>query len=274
MQNKNRPAHKVVPEAVLENIYSRFRNQDVPGYCKVIKYDDVEAVKKLMSWEPRNVDEFKKVVVIGDIHGCFDPLKKWFDEHPFSDENLYVFVGDYIDRGLENDKVVEWLLERYDRKNVVLLEGNHEKWLREYADEEYEDELKSGKKDKCRSTEFFENTSKQLAKFKKKDLRNLCRKFTALAYLEFRGDRLFITHSGVGFVPIEITKVAASEFVKNNDYEADVDEQFERHLTEPWIYQIHGHRNSQKHEIQATPHSLNLCDEVEFGGNLRVVELK
>jgi predicted kinase/predicted phosphodiesterase len=275
MQNMNRPEYKRVPEVVVENIYSRFRNQDVPGYCKVIDYGDVSSIKSLLKeWKPMDADQYKKVVVVGDIHGCYDPLKKWFDEHPFSEENLYVFIGDYIDRGLENDKVVEWLLQHYDRKNVVLLEGNHERWLREYADEEYDDEIRAGKRDKCKSSEFFDYTSKQLEKFKKKDLRNVCRKFSAVCYLKFRDKKFFITHAGVGFVPPSVMQVAASEFIKSNEYESDVDAQFEAHLTDTDVYQIHGHRNSQKHEIQVTPHSFNLCGDCEFGGDLRILEIE
>jgi len=274
-QNASRQEHKIVSNEVLENIYSRFRNQSPPSYCKTISYDDQASIDLLFKeWKPLDASQYDEIVVIGDVHGCFNPLEKWFREHPLTEKTLHIFVGDYIDRGLENDKVVEWLLENYQKKNVILLEGNHEKWLREFADGAYDEELALGKKSKCRSSEFFERTSKQLMKFDKKELRQLCRKFQAIALVDFDGEEILVTHAGVGFKPKSLMLAAADNFIRSNEYEVDVDEQFERSLTDERLIQIHGHRNAKKSKIDAFPRSLNLCDEVEFGGSLRVVTLK
>lgn len=273
-QNKMRPKYKYVPENVIMNIYSRFRNQEVPGYCKVINHNDLDTVNSFFNtWQPIDFNEYDDIVVFGDLHGCFTPFKRWFDEHPFSEKTKYIFVGDYTDRGIENDKVIDWLLNNYEKKNITLLEGNHEKWLKEYANGDYDVELGLGKKDKCKSNEFFFNTSAQLTSFNKKDLRNLCRKFCALCYFTFNGDKYFVTHSGVGFIPDNVMLTAAETFVRNNDYKSNVDSQFESHLTEDNVYQIHGHRNSFDVKIDEFPHSFNLCDDVEHGGNLRILHL-
>lgn len=274
-QNKMRPKYKFVPELAIENIYARFRNQEVPGYCKVINHTDLETVNSTFTeFAPVDVNKYENVVVIGDVHGCFNPLEKWFLAHPFSDRTLYIFVGDYIDRGIENDKVIEWLLQNYYKENVILLEGNHEKWLQEYARGDYDEELAAGIIDKCKSKEFFFNTSKQLEKFNKKDLRNLCRKFIALSYFTFRDKKYLVSHSGVGFVPDNLVAISAETFVRNNDYRSNVDEQFERHLKDDNIIQIHGHRNPFNVAIDRYPHSINLCDDIEHGGNLRIIEIK
>ena len=86
---------------------------------------------------------------------------------------MYIFVGDYIDRGVENAEVVNFLLSIMNRKNVLMLEGNHERWLWYWAND-------------CtgRSREFELITKPVLdaAKISKKDVRQLYRKFGQCAY--------------------------------------------------------------------------------------------
>ena len=38
---------------------------------------------------PFDAMNMKKVVVFGDIHGCYDPLKEYFDNYPFRKNKLY-----------------------------------------------------------------------------------------------------------------------------------------------------------------------------------------
>ena len=78
------------------------------------------------------------------MHGCYSVLSKALtgnnqivldkDSDYFLDKNIqYVFVGDYLDRGIENKQVFDLLLNICNKKNVVLLEGNHEAHLFNYA---------------------------------------------------------------------------------------------------------------------------------------------
>ena len=73
----------------------------------------------------------KKIFAIGDIHGCFDRLKKLMGKIPidFSRDTL-VFIGDYIDRGPHSVEVVDYLIQLQNRiPEVVFLKGNHEDML-------------------------------------------------------------------------------------------------------------------------------------------------
>lgn len=71
----------------------------------------------------------RKIVAIGDIHGCARSLKTlWNLLKPYKDA-LHVFIGDYIDRGPGSKDVVDFLLEiKYDR-DCIFLRGNHEQML-------------------------------------------------------------------------------------------------------------------------------------------------
>lgn len=276
-QNSLREDYKKVPDNVIENLYSRITTQDVPNYFKKIHYKDEKAIDSAFSvYEPSDVNNYEKVVCFGDIHGCYEPLAEYFKNNPFSDNNLYIFTGDYLDRGVQGKEVIEFLLDKYLMPNVWILQGNHEKHFIEYANGEYDEEIKIGVKNKCRSAEFFNNTIKQIEQFDKKDLRELARRFRQLAFIKFNNKRFFITHAGVGYLPDDIIKTSANTYIRSNGkYEDPIDEWFEKNEgnRNPDLYQIHAHRNINDIAMHPFEHSFNLCDKVEFGGNLRILEL-
>ena len=73
-----------------------------------------------------------KTIVIGDIHGCDEPLNTILDRlQPDPESDIIVFLGDLFDRGPDSwevfqtiQKVAEDFGERF-----VLLYGNHEDYL-------------------------------------------------------------------------------------------------------------------------------------------------
>lgn len=75
--------------------------------------------------------EYKKLVVVGDLHGDFWSLIKILDNENIFDEaknTLMVFLGDYIDRGYMQVETIlaVYLLKIMYPGNVVVLRGNHE----------------------------------------------------------------------------------------------------------------------------------------------------
>ena len=68
----------------------------------------------------------KKIVAISDIHGFCSLAKEAVYKTGFKDNDkdwLLVCCGDYFDRGIEPNEVIEWLSSL---NNVVLVSGNHE----------------------------------------------------------------------------------------------------------------------------------------------------
>jgi len=77
----------------------------------------------------------QKVFAVGDIHGCYRKLESLLGRIPIDpEEDVLVFLGDYLNRGPESKQVINLLLEvkRKFRRCVFLL-GNHEHSLLEYA---------------------------------------------------------------------------------------------------------------------------------------------
>ncbi len=259
---KTRKSNKQVEFDVLENLYERLNAFKIPKYFKIIKPTD--NIYDIINYKSLDVNNFNKIVFIGDIHGCWNPLEKYFNENPFDMNNLYIFVGDYFDRGIENDKVCQWLLEHYMMKNVMLLTGNHEKWFTYYANNEY---------DKINSKEFIKNTMTQLEKFDKKDLRQIANKFIQCAYIEFDNHKFICTHAGLGFMPENLQFIASYEMIRGGKYEDNIDKWFEKNNKNQNLIQVHGHRNHYDISINQFPHSINLNESVEFGKSLRIFEV-
>src|SRR5260370_17557323 len=68
---------------------------------------------------------------VGDIHGCLDKLNRLMaacEAHAGARPARYVFLGDYIDRGLQSRGVIELLMQRQAAQpgGIVCLRGNHE----------------------------------------------------------------------------------------------------------------------------------------------------
>ena len=67
-----------------------------------------------------------RTLAIGDIHGCFRALTTLADYIKLSPIDRVIALGDYVDRGPDSRSVLDWLIARYDKGNLVPLLGNHE----------------------------------------------------------------------------------------------------------------------------------------------------
>lgn len=261
-RNRMRPEIKQVPDEVIDKMYSRFQTQKIPSGITVIKPNELDKV-----WMKQiDLSKYKKIHHIGDIHGSYTALKEYFDMNGgFKNDEFYIFCGDYIDRGLENVEVVNFLLSIYEKPNVCLLEGNHEKWLWVWANDGV-----------SKSKEFELVTKSQLdnAGVSKKAVRQLYRKIGQCAYYKYGDNNYIVTHAGLSTIPNNITTVSTLQMIKGvgcyNDFEA-IAESFVKNAPDN-CYQIHGHRNTKQLPIQVNDRVFNLEGRVEHGGCLRCVQ--
>ena len=71
----------------------------------------------------------KRVIAIGDIHGCSKALDTILDEVAPTQYDLVVTLGDYIDRGPNSRGVLERLISLGNQTELAAILGNHEEML-------------------------------------------------------------------------------------------------------------------------------------------------
>jgi len=281
-RNSGRDEFKVVPEEVIHKMYSVFRNEndlkEINSSFEVMLPDNAYHLINY-GYNPINIasDKYKKVIVIPDIHGCYNTLLKVFDSSGgIRDDFFYVFLGDYFDRGPDSVDVFKKLNEIKDKPNVMLIEGNHEEWFRHYVNNDI---------DQIKSNSFKNQTMKQFDKFlednklTKKYLKPFMQKFVQCGYLKIDHNIYLFTHGGVPLLTPDL-KVHTRQLIKGTGGYSDIEQTYEgwkkaysSSAKAPMCdyFQFHGHRNND----EAGPafcdnHVFNLCTHVEYGSNMRV----
>ncbi len=262
-RNRGREQLKRVSDDVIERMYSRFATQQIPSGIKVIRPDELDTIWTRLF----DLSSYRKIHHIGDIHGCNTVLQKYLkDNGGIKDDEMYIFVGDYIDRGLENVEVLKFLLSIMNRKNVLLLEGNHERWLWYWANDGV---------GRSKEFELVTRPALEAAKISKKDIRQLYRKFGQCAYYRYEENIYLVTHAGLSTLPENLSFVATEQMIKGvgsyNDFEVMAEAFFDN--TPDNCYQIHGHRNTKQLDVMVNDRVFNLEGQVEYGGCLRCVQV-
>lgn len=259
-RNAEREDYKRVPESVIDKMYSRLETQQkTSGWVEVDKNNFWNEVGMKLF----DLNNYEHIHIFGDIHGCLNPLKEYFEKYPYNEKDFYIFCGDYIDRGLQNKETLELLMEMATYKNTLFLEGNHEKWLNYYSLDEYE---------QIKSKTFLNKTAKELRDIDKKDIRAFYRKIGQIAYFQYGDKKYIVSHGGISYMPEELQLVSTSQFINGvGDYNVQIDEIFSENQKDTDIIQVHGHRNT--FEVDNCSNSYNLEGKVEFGGDLKVLQL-
>lgn len=216
---------------------------------------------------------YTKIHHIGDIHGCYTVLNDYLTDLNLPENELFIFTGDFLERGIQNMEVLKLLLAIYKKKNVILLEGNHENYIWQYANDR-----------KIQSKYFVSEIVPLLEKsdIKKSELRQLCRSLNTFISYENGSRRVLVTHGGLTTIPTKIGLLDHTSIVRGTgDYNTLVDSLFteniqrkEQELQDGYMYyQVHGHRN--KYEVPTdNGRSFNLEGSVEEGDFLRTVTLE
>ena len=260
-RDKERGFRKVGEDVILRmyNTFKEERNK-MPKFVEVISPEEFES---RLQQRPMDLSGYSKIHHIGDIHGCNTVLQSYL-MNDLNPNHFYIFHGDLLDRGIENAKVLKFMMSIQDKKNVIILKGNHELHLENYA---------NGKSHNGKS---FNETAKEieLEGIDKKDIRVFCRKLSTLFVYTYGGKTVLCTHGGLPSFPKNIRLINEIQFVKGvGGYDFDVDSAFAENEKEENIYQIHGHRNKDGKPIFASKNSFNLEGNVEHGGSLRCVTL-
>jgi predicted kinase len=267
-QNSKRMDYRRVRSEVIEDMYKNFTCDagKIPNsFIEINKENPHQHLKYNLT---DHTNKYNNIYVLGDIHGCYTALSDFFKAHPLVDENLYIFTGDYIDRGIENFQTLQFLTGIVDKENVVFLEGNHEKWINYYANDQISE---------IRSTIFKSDTMRELILLDKTVLREFYRKMHQCAYFSFHGSTYFVSHGGIPFIDEDnLITLSSEQLIKGvGRYEDSVEvaTTFENHYRNTNTFQIYGHRNIEQLPIQVNSRVFNLEGKVEYGGHLRCLKI-
>jgi len=73
-----------------------------------------------------DIDEYESAYVVGDVHGCPEPLDRLLSTLEITDDDLVVFVGDLVRKGPDSAGVVERVR---NADNMFSVRGNNEEKL-------------------------------------------------------------------------------------------------------------------------------------------------
>jgi serine/threonine protein phosphatase 1 len=143
------------------------------------------------------------IYAIGDIHGSYDPLlklhRKIMDHASnVNEEHIVVYLGDYIDRGPDNKKVIDWIKTKpFNGFKEIRLRGNHEQMcLDAYNDRGNIPKIKfwtdNGGKETLRD---YDSKPWDIANRKSKDPKELLEFINTTSLYFVRGRFLFV-HAG------------------------------------------------------------------------------
>lgn len=277
--NKQRSSTRdYVPEEAIAKFHDRAQHakDSIPREFTIIKPEEVAST---MQWHEDNLNgKFRQVKVIGDVHGCYTVLKEAFPE--LNKDTLYVFCGDYLDRGIENYETFKWFYEHCDDDNVVLLRGNHELHWDKYV---------KGEKVTARQTLKTFAELELHHDFNVKKLSKLRRHLQDAFAFKLNGEHYLVTHAGL---PYQLLAECTQEnegsytYLFNNlpetvftkgigEFSMDVDANYEHAMIQSKTsyelpVQIHGHRNRFEWDNEGVAYSYNLEQKVESGGSLAV----
>ena len=265
LRNEARESYKIVPKESIDRVYKLFSKEKVPSVFTVLKPNQWASIFRIM---PQDFNHYRNIHIIGDIHGCSSALKNYFDQYPIREEDAYIFLGDYFDRGIENYSTYLLLTELINYKNIIFLLGNHEDKLYKYA---CDDEFKMDYDIKNTIEEFEQNG------ISKSDLRKFMQKLAQISYITFRNKNYLVTHGGIPYFPESpLEYYSTNSFVYGIDqYDVDIDGLYEEAMKKRRnkVYQVHGHRNYYQIDPRKYNYSYNLEGDIEHGGFLRILDL-
>lgn len=287
-----------VPVSVIRKQYNRYIKAELP-YGLVDEYcfpnEGTNLKKELDNKLWVDLNSYKKIHHIGDIHGCRDSLLTYLIGGKLNSDEFYIFVGDYTDRGIQNVETVSYLTSIRNEPNVVFLEGNHDKRLIRFS---------KGRTSYSDETSQFKSTKAELILAIKEgrldlgELRDWTLTFKEAFFYEYEGTKFIISHGGISSpvtneigAPVFLTGLSSEEFIEgtgDRDFDVDyafsqqaqlfIDSMGERLGSEGFsvdnTVQVHGHRNKFKVAIDQYYHSYNLEGRVEFGEYLRVLTVQ
>ena len=66
----------------------------------------------------------RRVLVLSDVHGCLDLLKRVLDKAGYGPDDVLLFLGDLVEKGPDSLATLRWLMDLSARRTVYFIRGN------------------------------------------------------------------------------------------------------------------------------------------------------
>ncbi|OZV69311.1 metallophosphoesterase family protein [Winogradskyella aurantia] len=76
-----------------------------------------------------------RTLVIGDIHGGLRALEQLLETVRLSEDDMLIFLGDYVDGWSESAQVISRLIELSKTNDCVFIKGNHDVWCEDWLND-------------------------------------------------------------------------------------------------------------------------------------------
>ena len=262
-RNATRTDYKRVPEQVIRRMHKMIKTTTLPKFCR--KVNSIDEINNYFTVDLTN--RYERVRIIGDIHGCYTALQQAIT--PWDEKTLYIFCGDYLERGIENKEMMYEMMRLSTLPNTIMLEGNHERHIANFAFNSNLDHSKRFMKEVV--APIVKDMTKKDVESLQRELRLFYKSLRQCYPFSFHGKKYLVSHAGLSYVP-NMTFIATSTFINGfGAYETDIakiyDNNYEKGMCQNFI-QIHGHRG-----VPDGKYSFCLEGEVEFGGELRYIDI-
>ena len=262
-RNAIRTDYKRVPEQVIHRMHKMIKTTTLPKFCR--KINSIDEINNYFTVNVTN--RYERVRVIGDIHGCYTALQQAIT--PWDEKTLYIFCGDYLERGIENKEMMYEMMRLSTLPNTIMLEGNHERHIANFAFNTKLDHSKRFMKEVV--APIVKDMTKKDVESLQRELRLFYKSLRQCYPFSFHGKKYLVSHGGLSYVP-NMTFISTSTFINGyGAYETDIakiyDTNYDRGMCQDFI-QIHGHRG-----VPDGNYSYCLEGEVEFGGELKYIDI-
>ena len=262
-RNAIRTDYKRVPEQVIHRMHKMIKTTTLPKFCR--KINSIDEINNYFTVNLTN--RYERVRVIGDIHGCYTALQQAIT--PWDEKTLYIFCGDYLERGIENKEMMYEMMRLSTLPNTIMLEGNHERHIANFAFNTKLDHSKRFMKEVV--APIVKDMTKKDVESLQRELRLFYKSLRQCYPFSFHGKKYLVSHGGLSYVP-NMTFISTSTFINGyGAYETDIakiyDTNYNRGMCQDFI-QIHGHRG-----VPDGNYSYCLEGEVEFGGELKYIDI-
>ena len=209
--------------------------------------------------------EHRKVIVVGDIHGCFDEFMALLKKCDYGDMDIVVATGDLVDRG---PQIRETLLWFYETTNTFSVMGNHDNKIMRYW-----------KGNPVQITNGLDKTIEQMGDINTEFIQTLSRWIGnwphMIRIVNMKGKPVYVVHAGIdGRKPIDHQRIETCLYARYLDGKDFFDEQgipWWETLTGDYTI-VSGHIRTD--DVHPCEHAYCIDGGAHEGGKLKALVIK